>query len=258
MSEAGVEVKLEDRPRGRTAVVTIDNQRRLNCLSTPIIVRLTAVLSDLAADASLRAVIITGAGDQAFIGGADLNELGALSSDSARLFITRLHQACSAIRNCPVPVIARINGYCLGAGLEIAASCDLRAAADHAQFGMPEVQVGLPSVIEAALLPGLIGWGRSREMLFTGNLYSAAEAASIGLIEKQVAAAALDTAIADWLEAILRAGPEAIRAQKALLNRWQRVSIEEGILAGIDALADAYKGDEPRAAIQAFFAQKRR
>jgi len=258
MSEAGVEVKLEDRPRGRTAVVTIDNQRRLNCLSTPIIVRLAAVLSDLAAEASLRAVIITGAGDQAFIGGADLNELGALSSDSARLFITRLHQACSAIRNCPVPVIARINGYCLGAGLEIAASCDLRAAADHAQFGMPEVQVGLPSVIEAALLPGLIGWGRSREMLFTGNLYSAAEAASIGLIEKQVAATALDTAIADWLEAILRAGPEAIRAQKALLNRWQRVSIEEGILAGIDALADAYKGDEPRAAIQAFFAQKRR
>ena len=258
MSEAGVEVKLEDRPRGRTAVVTIDNQRRLNCLSTPIIVRLAAVLSDLAAEASLRAVIITGAGDQAFIGGADLNELGALSSDSARLFITRLHQACSAIRNCPVPVIARINGYCLGAGLEIAASCDLRAAADHAQFGMPEVQVGLPSVIEAALLPGLIGWGRSREMLFTGNLYSAAEAASIGLIEKQVAATALDTAIADWLEAILRAGPAAIRAQKALLNRWQRVSIEEGILAGIDALADAYKGDEPRAAIQAFFAQKRR
>src|SRR5262245_31381969 len=258
MSEAGVEVKLEDRPRGRTAVVSIDNQRRLNCLSTPIIVRLTAVLSDLAADASLRAVIITGAGDKAFIGGADLNELGALASDSARLFITRLHQACSAIRNCPVPVIARINGYCLGAGLEIAASCDLRAAADHAQFGMPEVQMGIPSVIEAALLPGLIGWGRTREMLLTGSLCSATDAAAMGFLQRVAPGDRLDAAVADWLGAICQANPQAIRAQKALMNRWQRVSIEEGIYAGIDALSNAYTTGEPQAAIKAFFANKRR
>src|SRR5262249_25567194 len=116
MSEAGVEVKLEDRPRGRTAVVTIDNQRRLNCLSTPIIVRLAAVLSDLAAEASLRAVIITGAGDQAFIGGADLNELGALSSDSARLFITRLHHACSSFRDTPSSVTDSLHCYFMCSG----------------------------------------------------------------------------------------------------------------------------------------------
>jgi enoyl-CoA hydratase len=259
MSDAAVEVKVEDRPEGgRIATITIDNRHRLNCLSTPIIVRLAAVMSDLATDETLRAVVLTGMGEKAFIGGADLNELGGLCADSARLFITRLHEACKAIRECPVPVIARINGYCLGAGLEVAASCDLRAACDHAHFGMPEVQMGLPSVIEAALLPGLIGWGYTREMLLTGRLYSATEAAAMGFVQRLAPGNGLDAAIADWLGAICRAGPDAVRSQKALMNRWQRVSIEEGIYAGIAALANAYKTGEPQAAITAFFANKRR
>ena len=200
--------------------------------------------------------MLTGAGERAFIGGADLNELGAFCADSARLFITRLHQACDAIRKCPVPVIGRINGFCLGAGLEVAASCDMRAASDNAQFGMPEVHMGLPSVIEAALLPGLIGWGRTREMLLTGVLYSAREALAMGFVQKAVPAAELDAAIDPWLAGIVRATPEAVRSQKALIDRWERVSIDEGIYAGIDALSDAYKTGEPQAAIKAFFAAK--
>ena len=258
MSDAGVQVKVEDRPDGGTiATVSIDNQRRLNCLSTPIIVELAAAMTRLAPHPALRAVVLTGAGAKAFIGGADLNELGGLCADSARLFITRLHDACKAIRDCPVPVLAKINGYCLGAGLEIAASCDLRAAADHAHFGMPEVQMGIPSVIEAALLPGLIGWGRTREMLLTGSLSSAADAAAMGFLQRVAPADRLDAAIADWLGGICRAKPQAIRAQKALMNRWERVSIDEGIYAGIDALSNAYTTGEPQAAIKAFFANKR-
>jgi enoyl-CoA hydratase/carnithine racemase len=259
MSDASVQVKVEDHPDGGAiATVSIDNQRRLNCLSTPIIVELASVMTRLAQETALRAVVVTGAGEKAFIGGADLNELGGLCADSARLFITRLHDACKAIRDCPVPVLAKINGYCLGAGLEIAASCDMRAAAEQAQFGMPEVQMGIPSVIEAALLPGLIGWGRTREMLLTGSLCSAADAAAMGFLQKVAPADHLEAAIADWLDAICRAKPQAIRAQKALMNRWQRVSIAEGIYAGIDALANAYTTGEPQAAIQAFFADKRK
>ncbi len=262
MSDAGaqvkVEVTLQDQPGGRTARVVVANEARRNCLSTPLILQLTAAISQLAQEERLRAVVLTGAGEKAFIGGADLNELATLNPDSARLYITRLHQACQAIRDCPVPVLASINGYCLGAGLEVAACCDWRAAADGAQFGMPEVQMGLPSVIEAALLPGLIGWGRTRQLLLTGTLYSAADAASMGLVERVVPAAALEAVIAGWLEAICRAAPAAIRAQKALLNRWQRVSIEEGIFAGIDALAEAYGTGEPQAAIGAFLRSKPR
>ncbi len=257
MDEATVRVERGERPEGAVAVVTVDNRRRLNCLSTPLIAGLKDAFAKLGEDEALRAVVLTGAGDRAFIGGADLNELGALEPDSARLFITRLHQACRAIRDCPVPVIGRIGGFCLGAGLELAASCDFRAAAEGAQFGMPEVVMGIPSVIEAALLPGLIGWGRTREMLITGALVTAAEALAMGLVQKVVPASDLDAAVDEWLAAICRAQPRAVRAQKALMNRWQRVSVDEGILVGIDALSEAYKTDEPRRAIQAFFARRK-
>ena len=257
MSEPAVHVTMEDRPGGaHIARVTLDNARKLNCLSTSLIVSLAQTFTRLADDKALRAVVLTGAGERAFVGGADLNELGAFCADSARLFITRLHMACKAIRDCPVPVIGRVNGYCLGAGLEVAASCDFRAAVDTATFGMPEVHMGIPSVIEAALLPGLIGWGRTREMLLTGALYSAAEALEMGFVQKAAPMAGLDGAIDDWITGICRAAPEAVRAQKALMARWQRVSVDEGIYAGIDALSDAYKTGEPQAAIKAFFASK--
>lgn len=258
MSEAGVRVKVEERHGIPVALVTVDNLRKLNCLSTPLIVEVRGVFEKLSDDRALRAVVLTGAGDRAFIGGADLNELGGFCTDSARLFITRLHQACDAIRRCPVPVIGRINGFCLGAGLEVAASCDFRAASDNATFGMPEVHMGIPSVIEAALLPGQIGWGRTREMLLTGVLYSAAEALAMGFVQKAVPSVELDAVIDPWLAGIARATPEAVRSQKALIDRWERVSIDEGIYAGIDALSDAYKTGEPQAAIKAFFAAKKK
>jgi enoyl-CoA hydratase/carnithine racemase len=256
MSGTGVHVKIDKRHEAPVAFVTVDNQAKLNCLSTALIVDLQQTFKKLASDQALRAVVLAGAGDRAFIGGADLNELGGLCADSARLFITRLHHACDAIRKCPVPVIGRINGFCLGAGLEVAASCDFRAAVEEAQFGMPEVRMGLPSVIEAALLPGQIGWGRTREMLLTGLLYSAAQALAMGLVQKVVPAADLDVAVDAWLAGVCRATPQAVRAQKALIDRWERVSIDEAIHAGIDALSASYTTGEPQAAIKAFLAGK--
>jgi enoyl-CoA hydratase/carnithine racemase len=252
-----VHVKTEDRPSGRVATVTIDNQRRLNCLASPSIVSLTQAFRKLAEDTVLRAVVLTGAGDKAFIGGADLNELGGACADSVRLFITRLHQACLAIRECPVPVIGRVNGFCLGAGLEVAASCDMRVSSDNAVYGMPEVHMGLPSVIEAALLPGLIGWGKTREILITGETFGAEPALAMGFVQKVVPAADLDSAVDHWLGLIGRATPKAVRNQKALMNRWERVSVEEGVYAGIDAISEAYTTGEPQAAIKAFFDAKK-
>lgn len=257
MTEATVHVKTEERAFGRIATVTVDNQRRLNCLASPTIVALTQAFTSLGEDESLRAVILTGAGDKAFIGGADLNELGACCADSVRLFITRLHQACLAIRTCPVPVIGRVNGFCLGAGLEVAASCDMRVSSDNAVYGMPEVHMGLPSVIEAALLPGLIGWGKTREILITGETFGAEPALAMGFVQKVVPMAALDHAVDHWLALIGRATPKAVRNQKALMNRWERVSVEEGVYAGIDAISEAYTTGEPQAAIKAFFDAKR-
>ena len=257
MTEAAVHVKTEERPSGRVATVTIDNQRRLNCLASPTIITLRQTFEKLSEDAALRAIILTGAGDKAFIGGADLRELGAADPDTVRLFITRLHKACLAIRHCPVPVIGRVNGFCLGAGLEVAASCDMRVSSDNAIYGMPEVHMGLPSVIEAALLPGLIGWGKTREILITGETFGAEEARAMGFVQKVVPAAELDAAVEHWLGLIGRATPKAVRNQKALMNRWERVSVDEGVYAGIDAISDAYTTGEPQAAIKAFFDMKK-
>jgi enoyl-CoA hydratase len=111
-------------------------------------------------------------------------------------------------------------------------------------------------VIEAALLPGLIGWGMTREILITGETFDARRAAEMRFVERMVPAGDLDDAVDKWLAAICRAAPEAVRSQKRLINRWQQTSVDEGIYAGIDALGEAYDTGEPQARIQAFFAAK--
>jgi enoyl-CoA hydratase len=236
--------------------VTVDNEAKLNSMDLAQIRRLESAFKTLSADARLRAIVLTGAGTRAFIGGADLGTLAANDREAARTFITALHHTHKSIRDCPVPVICRINGFTLGAGLETAASCDMRVAVDTARLGMPEVRMGIPSVIEAALLPGLIGWGRTREMLLTGETYSGQESLEMGLIERVATSADLDKAVEHWLDGICASSPQAVRSQKALINRWERSSVEEGVLAGIDALADAYLTGEPQAAIAKFYADK--
>lgn len=255
-SEATVHIEVLEREGGRIAHVIVDNERRLNCLGRAQIERMQAAFDRLSGDDDMRAIVLTGAGTRAFIGGADLGELGKFDTDAARNFITALAHACRAIRECPVPVIGRINGYALGAGLEVAAACDMRVCVDSAMLGMPEVKMGLPSVIDAALFPGLVGWGRTRQLLLLGENVSAAEGLSMGLVEKVVPAADLDSAVESWVASIFSNTPHSVRSQKSLINRWQRSSLEEGIMAGIDALAAAYNTGEPQAAIEGFFAEK--
>ena len=170
------------------AVVTIDNPARLNTLNTPVMTDLIAAVERLGADETLRAVVLRGAGERAFIGGADIDEMAGLDPDTARAFITLVHRSCDVFRRLPVPVIARIQGYVFGAGVEVAAACDMRVASTDAQFGMPEVRLGVPSVVEAALLPQLIGWGRTRQWLLTGDTIDAATAQAWGLVEEVVPA----------------------------------------------------------------------
>src|SRR5262249_55256857 len=184
---ARVVTRIEERgPRGRLAFVTIARDEKLNALDPETIAALTDAARALHGDAALRAVVLTGAGERAFIGGADIATMSGLDPDGAQAFITSLHEAIAAVRAIPVPVIARVNGYCLGAGLEVAAGCDLRVASTRAMFGMPEGKVGMPSVVEAALLPRLIGVGRSAELVLLGENIDAARALALGLVEKMV------------------------------------------------------------------------
>ena len=146
---------------GKVAYLDINHEKRLNSLNTPLMIELIEKIAALGEDPDLRVAVLTGAGEKSFIGGADIYELRDLTPPSARKFLTLIHRVSKAIRALPVPVIARINGYCLGAGTEVAAACDMRICVETAEFGMPEVKVGIPSVVEAALLPQLIGWGKN-------------------------------------------------------------------------------------------------
>src|ERR1700744_861776 len=134
-----IDVRLESREGGEVAFLTVDNRRKLNILGRALMRDFIAAIEEIGARNDLRAVVVSGAGERAWIGGANILEMAELDAQTARAFIALLHQACRAVRDCPVPVIAAIRGYALGAGLELAAACDLRIAATDAVFGMPEV-----------------------------------------------------------------------------------------------------------------------
>lgn len=252
-----VRIEIEAREGGAcVAHVTLDNAGKLNTLNSALMKEFAARIGALAKDEHLRAVVLTGAGDRAFIGGADIDEMAGLDPGSARAFITRVHRCCEVLRDLPVPVIGRINGYALGAGMEVAAACDLRVAADSAVFGMPEVKLGIPSVVEAALLPSLVGWGRTRLMLLLGETFSAAEAETWGLVEAVVPAAGLDAQVEAWLTSLLAAEPAAVRLQKALIRRWEDLPMKDAIAAGIDAFEAAWTTDVPARSMAEFQANR--
>jgi len=228
------------------ATVTIDRPAKLNAMSRAVAHELVTAAAGLRADAALRAVVLRGAGTRAFAGGADIEDLAALDASSAEAFITMVHRACDGFRRLPIPVIARIQGHALGAGLELAAACDLRVASTDSWFGMPEVRIGVPSVVEAALLPHLIGWGRTRKLLLTGEAIDAATAMTWGLIEELVAPDALDVAVERLLKPILASGREALRLQKELVLAWENLPTRDAVQAGIRSFRESFETDEPR------------
>lgn len=240
-----IELQIENHPGGKIATVSIDNQAKRNAISPAVIADLQRVFQTLATDDELRVVILRGAGDKAFAAGADITVMRGLDPDKARAFITSLHLAIDAIRKLPVPVIGQLHGYCFGAAVEIAAACDFRIGDETLVIGMPEVKVGIPSVIEAALLPRLIGWGKAREMLLTGANYSAREAMDMGFLQKLTKPEDLEHQVRIRVDHILESGPLAVRSQKALLARWEDADLAEAIAAGIEHFGQAFETDEP-------------
>ncbi|HET9903736.1 MAG TPA: enoyl-CoA hydratase [Xanthobacteraceae bacterium] len=257
MEDAALALRLVPREGGAVAYVTVSNPKRLNVLDTPLMTAFVAVIETLGVSDALRAVVLSGEGDKAFIGGIDIREMASLDPLAARALITLVHRTCDGLRKLPVPVIARIDGYALGGGLEIAAACDMRVASTRARFGMPEVKVGIPSVVEAALLPQLIGWGHTRELLLCGDMIDAATAERWGLVEEVVAPEALDAAVERRVAALLAAGPRAVRLQKALIRTWEGLSPAEAVAAGIDCFVDAWTTDEPARRMSAFLERRR-
>jgi enoyl-CoA hydratase len=254
----GFLVRREALPEGGHVVhLTIDNRAKLNSLNRALMEEIVEQMGAVAADPELRLAVLSGAGGRAFVGDADIAEIAGLDRPGARRFITLVHRCCDAFRGLPVPVIARIDGFALGAGLELAAACDLRVTSENSFFGMPEVGIGIPSVVEAALLPRLIGAGRARRLLLTGETIGAAEAHAWGLVDIVAPPAALDEAVEGLVRPILAAGPAAIRLQKSLILEWEELHTAAAVQRGIDCFVSAFDTDEPARMAEAMLAELR-
>src|SRR6478736_8739441 len=223
-----VELKVKDGIAG----IFLNRPDKSNALGTELLEALLFKLKEIDASPGLRVVVIAGYG-KSFCGGADIHELAGLKKASAGKFVRKIHQCCDAIRHLPVPVVARLHGAVIGAGLELAAACDLRIAAEGTRFAMPEVRLGIPSVVEAALLPRLVGAGRAAWLVLTGEPIDARRAHEWGLIE-QVGA---DDALADLVNALLKNDAKALRMQKHLLQLWEEAPLSESIAKSIEYFA---------------------
>jgi enoyl-CoA hydratase/carnithine racemase len=237
--------------------VTLRGEKSVNIMGRALVGSLVATLQRLRQDEKLRLVIVSGPSGGSFQGGVNIAEMAGFTPDAARDFITLLHQACHGLRALPVPSIARIEGFCLGGGMELAAACDLRIGTEASRYGMPEVQVGLPSVIEARLLPTLIGWGKTRELLYRGHIIDADEAERIGFLQARVAGDQLDATVARFADDIVRAEPAAIRAQKRLIEDWLETAPATGVQASIDAFSATFHTDAANRRLQAFLNRPR-
>jgi enoyl-CoA hydratase len=242
---------------GPVATITINRPEALNTLTHELILQLTEEVRRGSGEKAVRVIVLAGSGDKAFVGGVDVRAMMDLSPDGAERFITDLHRCFLAIRQSEKLVIASINGFALGGGLELVASCDLRIASDRARFGMPEVRVGIPSVIEAAYLPRLIGLGRAAEMVYLGEMIDAQEALRIGLVNQVAAHDQLKEATRQMVEKALQCGPTAMGLQKKLIAQWMELSLSDSIEAGIRAFRECYKTTEPREGMKAFLEKRK-
>jgi enoyl-CoA hydratase len=250
MADAGLRLE-----RAGSTVRCVLDRPPLNLLEPGIIGALGETFHRLAGDASVRVIVLASSG-RAFTGGMDVHVLAGLDVARARDLITSLHHAIDAVHQAPVPVVAAVNGACLGAGFELALACDLRVAASDARFGLPEVRVGVPSVIQAALLPLMVGPGRAAEILLSGEPVTAAQALDWGLVNRVVPPADLGAAVDALVAGILAAGPAAVRLQKELIIRWRQTDLVTAVRLGIDAFAAAYGGAEPREGARAFLEKR--
>jgi enoyl-CoA hydratase/carnithine racemase len=226
-------------------VIELDRPEKLNALTLGMVEGLRDLLRDASDDAAVRGVILAGAG-RSFCAGVDLAEFAEGTPESAQLLITALAEACDAALRCPKPVAAAIHGHCLGGALELACACDFRVAAEGARLGMPEVAVGIPSVIHAALIQRHIGLGRAQELLLTGDLIDAERAYAWGLVNRVVRAGRRVESAAELLGRVNRHDPAAIARQKRLHVEWQELGLAEAVDRSRADLVESFASGVPQ------------
>lgn len=224
--------------------LSIRNAKSVNVLSAAVVRELVEVLDAAREDDALRVLVLRGSGDRAFVGGADVAEIRALDETTAEGFIRGVAGLCEAVRLFPRPVIVRLTGWCLGAGLELAAAADLRIGSATAVFAMPEIEIGVPSVVHAALLPAIVGAGRANYLVMTGERVDAPTALAWGLLDEL--ADDLDARIDETARRLASFGPHVVAQQKRLVRDWTQEEALARVERSVTEFVAAFRTDEPR------------
>ncbi|MBC2722401.1 enoyl-CoA hydratase-related protein [Desulfosporosinus sp.] len=247
-----VELKKEN----RLGFVTINRPKVLNALNAEVLSELDQIISNICQDKEIDVVIFSGAGEKAFVAGADISEMKDKSPQESYTFARQGQVLFQRIQELPQPTIAAINGFALGGGCELAMSCDMRIATDKAKFGQPEVALGIiPGFGGTQRLPRLIGRAKAMEIILTGRTISAVEALDLGLVNKVVSAENLLAEAVNLAEAILAKGPYAIRQAKVAINKGLEVDINIGCELEGNLFALCF-GEEQKEGMSAFLEKR--
>jgi len=243
--------------RGSVAIITINRPEKRNALNIQTRAEGAAVLDELRADDSVRVVVVTGAGDKAFIAGADIAEFADRTAITQREVMLE-RGLFNAFDTFPKPVIAMVNGYCLGGGCELALACDIRIASDKASFGQPEINLGIiPGGGGTQRLTRLIGEGKAMELILTGAIIDAQTALTLGLVNHVVPADQLETKTMEIANRIAEKSPVALRLAKEAIKLASRSNLDEGLRREVDLFALCFSSADKDEGVAAFLEKRK-
>jgi enoyl-CoA hydratase len=235
------------------ALITLDRPRALNALSSAVLSELTTATSELELSDEVRVVVLTGAGDKAFVAGADIAEMRDLGAREAEALAEMGGNLAAAIEGSAKPYIAAVNGFALGGGLELALACDFVFAARTARLGLPEVKLGvIPGFGGTQRLPRRVGVAKAKELIFTGEMIDAEEALRIGLVDAVHEPEALRAAVARTAARIGQNGPLAVAAAKKLVHMGQSMSLDSAVTLEQRTFAGLFASEDQKEGMAAF------
>ena len=240
------------------ATITLNRPEALNAFSKDVVEEVLDALEDIKTDEAVRVVVLTGAGEKAFSAGADIKAMAGMTALKARELSFMGEKICVGLENLEKPVIAAINGYALGGGLEVAMSCDLRIAAENAKMGQTEINIGLiPGWGGTQRLTRLVGMTKAKELVFTGRIIDAKTAEQIGIVNMVVPADKFREAVNQFAKDLASKAPVALKVAKALINKGSDIGLESALALEREGFGVVGSSEDLKEGVSAFMEKRK-